>query len=272
MSCLARDPDARPTTARILGKRLADCLAAIDGVTASVYQMRGHSDTSVIGRSGRWQRLKRPVLVGATIAALVVLAAGAGALFVNPRHGARQVAVTADPAPFTTPVVALPHAGISRTPVVVGQQLEARREARPATPPPTRVRSPAVETRRPQPAARAALPITAVLSKADVSPVAAPPPPPREPGTDGSEAEHLLVESEAALQQGQIRRATEAARKAIAAGGGAPAHLALGKIYFNLERWNEAIAAFNETLKLDPANDRALRGRAEAEAELRAKK
>ena len=76
-------------------------------------------------------------------------------------------------------------------------------------------------------------------------------------GNDGSAADELIWLAERAFQSGHPAEAVRLGKKALAAHGGARAHLALAAAYFDLRRFDDAFASYEAVLQTEPANQAA---------------
>jgi len=72
----------------------------------------------------------------------------------------------------------------------------------------------------------------------------------------------LLASAEEAFSEGRLAEAVRRARAAAAAGAGVEAQVLLGDAFVRLERYPEAVKAYDAALSLDPENGQAARGRA----------
>ena len=153
-----------------------------------------------------------------------------------------------------------PPATMVREPVVREPALAvARPMAEPSTPvvaasAPAVAPAPAVE---PAPAA-AASPATPSAPEPSLPSRTAVPSPKR--GATGAAAGRLLREADAAFVAGKRIEAVNLALKAVRAGGGVRAHLALGEYYRSMLRYREAMEHYRAVVAIEPDNKLALAG------------
>ena len=76
-------------------------------------------------------------------------------------------------------------------------------------------------------------------------------------GDDSSAAEELIRLAERAFQSGHPAEAVRLGKEALAAHGGARAHLALAAAYFDLRRFDDARASYEAVLQTEPGNQAA---------------
>jgi hypothetical protein len=75
-----------------------------------------------------------------------------------------------------------------------------------------------------------------------------------------SPAEHLLQAAEVAFNAGKRVEAVNLGLRAVNAGGGVRAHLALGEYYRSMHRYQEAMNHYRSVAEIDPENKLALAG------------
>jgi tetratricopeptide (TPR) repeat protein len=83
--------------------------------------------------------------------------------------------------------------------------------------------------------------------------------PPRPP-TAEVEPDSLLSDAEAAFQRGKFVEALLTAKKAVKHGGGVRAQVILGKTHYRMAQYEEALAAYEKALLVEPGNVSAKRG------------
>jgi Tfp pilus assembly protein PilF len=76
-------------------------------------------------------------------------------------------------------------------------------------------------------------------------------------GDDSRAAEELIRLTERAFQSGHPAEAVRLGKEALAAHGGARAHLALAAAYFDLRRFDDARASYEAVLQTEPGNQAA---------------
>ena len=145
-----------------------------------------------------------------------------------PMPGPARTAATARAVPSKVPVGKTEPA---RAAAVMGDDLMVPTAFRPASPP--------------------------AVSRAATGPVSA---------DDRLGAEELIWLAERAFQAGHPVEAVRLGKKALAAHGGARAHLALAAAYFDLRRYDDARASYRAVLQAEPGNETARIGLDLAEA------
>ncbi len=238
MRCLARDPGARPPSMTVAKK---DLVAALERGRAGASALLSAAIGPPISPPSRTEQLPRrrtgrAVLVAATA---VVVAALAGAVWrLLPRAGVNPSgpAPTAPEPPRRLPAVT----AAGPAPVTAAPTTSE-------VPKPTSVKIP-----RRAPATAAAKLVRAPIPPGESG---SRPPAPAPLPADG-----ILEEAEVLFQKGQLVAALTAAEKALRAGGGTRALLAIAKIHLATEDFAQAAAAYNEALHRDPGNEAARRG------------
>ncbi len=251
LACLSPDRQLRPDGANTLRSQLLGCLEACNQLGSSIQQMHSFATTAVVDRRPFWRKKPFAIVVGAS------MALGAVAIWKGMSATPQPSVVVAQlqPAPAAPE---LPHASSSAPET----QAEGQSEN-----PPSIARLVPASAAIPSPPSGDKGKRSSIVPEKIKPAEEAQPPLAQENNEDGEAIQGLLAQSEHALQIGQTGKAIEAAHKAVAAGAGAKGHLALAKIYFSLEKWPDALAAFDEALKSDPHNEMAARGRQRAAEE-----
>jgi serine/threonine-protein kinase len=294
MSCLAREPAARPPSMGALKAALVASLERIRAMEPGLLPQKEASRTQVASDL-RWRKIlggTGGLLLVGTIVAVIWRTALDSA---ESRATLREMASSPPAASITSGSGPPPPRVGSRGSGTIIQQLAPPRSPPPIYGPPapaarttavaraaasTPAASP-VATRpeeaapEPREAAPRSEPRLAAESSASSPPsretppgLAAAPasyrmarrPPPGDAPAGGAEVERLLGEGESLFQRGRFVPSLNMAEKAVRAGGGVRAYLLVGKIQLETEEFGRAVEAYTHVLQLDPGNPTALRG------------
>jgi eukaryotic-like serine/threonine-protein kinase len=263
MRCLARAPGGRPPSMQALRRELLAAVEKLRTAGSSVLALRQPSSTSVIEAAAR----PRPLSLGAALLVVGISAAitAAVGLLAARVRGNQQAPATAsssgrETAPATSATktesrAASPSAG--RAPDFPAPSPPMSERTAPTEPPP-RLAPESLNRRGPRAAGGATKPRVPATPKTET------PKAKGDPAAMGAEVARLLERAETKFQEGAFVEAIRLGHKAQAAGGGVEAWLLLGKSYRQTEQFEEAVAAYDQALKLDPQNARARRGRERA--------
>ena len=302
LSCLARDPSQRPSSAQALKQQLVAHLEATRTMSDSILGMKSPSQTELVGERARRRRKQLGIALGvltATVIAVVGIALVRGPRVTGQAHEPHP---TAPPQPVpalgppspTAPPPATPPGAMPPAPVGLGLAEPAAASptappragdqttapSRPATAKARRLTTPETTVSSPSAAAKAATtpsPRAETPARAPVG-AAASAATPESVAANDEVAAAALAQAEVAFSGGHMATARIAATQAVATSGRAPAplqvrsHIIMGKVELASERFPEAERAFDRALAIDPKNAVARKGKERArEAAARAK-
>jgi serine/threonine protein kinase len=290
MRCLARDPAARPPSMEKLKQELVAALEHVRAAESGV-ALRAPSVTAMVPDT---RRRERRILAFAAAAGIAAVSGGAWAwrwrapserapataIDTPEAHGGRN-APTVAPPPAEPPAAMAPVAATQPRPVkaapkvtkpATGTSDVSFRASKPlartalSLAPPKPAPAPPQLSMRPSPPAapRPPGPLAPLHGRTSAISSEYPPPPP----TTTGEAEALLANAEELFQRGKFALAVLVAKKAVNHGSRLRGQLLLGKIQYRMSLFEEALAAYEQALSVDPENATAKRGREQARAAL----